>query len=287
MIGQIDAHYVAAQIRLVRHVDKRSILVLEGETDARVFDRFIDHSNCDIEIAFGKKNLVEAIDLLEDEGFFGVVGVVDADFDRLIGVQYQLENLCVTDCHDLDLTIFSSSALDRYLAEHADDELVRSVFMSDLQALRNAIVTAALILSCCRYVSARDGLRLYFKDMQHDQFTGLDLSTDETLLVRHLIDRSTTRCTVEQLRRLIAVEAKADHNIYQLANGHDVAAILGIALRKLLACRRVAQTWASEVEAGLRLAFDWEALTNTGLYRSLRDWEANNRKYKIFRPQPA
>ena len=133
----------------------------------------------------------------------------------------------------------------------------------------------------------RDGLKLYFKDMRHDQFIGIDLSTDESVLVRQIIDRSTTRCTVEQLERLIAIEAKANHNIYQVANGHDVAAVLGIALRNLLGCRQVAQTWAREIEAGLRLAFDWEALTNTDLYKCLRDWEQSNKKYKIFRHQPA
>jgi hypothetical protein len=287
MISQIDAHYVAAQIRLVRHADKRAILLLEGETDARIFDRFIDHSSCDIEIGFGKKNVVGAIDLLEEEGFFGVVGVIDADFDRLLNVQYPLENLCMTDCHDLDLTIFSSSALKRYLAEHADEELVKAAFMSDLEALRNAMVTGALMLGYCRLVSERDNLRLYFKDMRHDQFIGVDLTTDEGVLAQTLIDRSTTRCSADQLKRLIAIETRVDHDIYQIANGHDVSAVLGIALRKLLACRRTAQTWASEVEAGLRLAFDWEALTDTTLYRCLRDWESTNKKYRIFRQQPA
>ena len=124
MISQIDAHYVAAQIRLVRQADKRTVLVLEGETDAKVFDRFIDKEACDTEIAFGKKNVIEAIDLLEDEGFVGVIGIADADFDRLLGVEHGLENLCLTDCHDLDLTIFASPALERYIAEYADPKLL-------------------------------------------------------------------------------------------------------------------------------------------------------------------
>jgi len=36
--------------------------------------------------------LLEALDLLEDEGFEGVVAVVDADFDRLRGTTYRLKN---------------------------------------------------------------------------------------------------------------------------------------------------------------------------------------------------
>jgi hypothetical protein len=287
MIGQIDAYYIAAQIRLVRQADKRTILVLEGETDARVFDRLIDHNACDIEIGFGRKNVIEAIDLLEDEGFVGVIGVADADFDRLIGKQHNLENLCLTDCHDLDLTIFSSPALERYMAEHADPELMEAEYKSDFRSLRTAILVSSLELSFCRLVSERDGLRLYFKDLRHDQYIGLDLLVDVHLLTSEIIRRSTTRCTIDQLKRLINIETGANHDLYQVANGHDVAAILGIALRKLLGCRRVVHTWASEIEAGLRLAFDWEAATNTELFKSLRGWEANNNPYRIFRQQPA
>src|SRR6266446_4329608 len=106
MRKEIDGHYVAAQIRLMRQVWKGSFLLLEGSTDAKVFDRFIDGSRCQIEIGFGKPNVHDAIELLEDEGFPGVVGVIDADFDRLTGTTYSLDNLCITDVHDLDFMIF-------------------------------------------------------------------------------------------------------------------------------------------------------------------------------------
>lgn len=282
MIGQIDAHYVAAQVRLVRQADKRTVLVLEGETDARVFDRFIDKEACDIEIGFGRKNVIEAIDLLEDEGFVGVIGVADADFDRLLGVEHNLENLCLTDCHDLDLSIFASSALERYLAEHADPKLLSAACKGDLQEFRRLILTTSLELSCCRLASEKYGLRLYFKDLRHDQYVDLSLTVDVQLLTNDVIQRSNTRCTVDQLGRLIVAETDADHDLYQLANGHDVAAVLGIALRKLLGARRVEQTWASEIEAGLRLAFDWEAARGTALFGCLRAWEDSNRPHRIF-----
>jgi hypothetical protein len=71
MIKAIDGYYVAAQIRMLRQVHKGTVLILEGETDARIFDRFIDLNACRIEIGCGKSNVLEALDLLEDEGFPG------------------------------------------------------------------------------------------------------------------------------------------------------------------------------------------------------------------------
>jgi hypothetical protein len=283
MIGHIDRFYVAAQVRLVRQVHKGTILILEGETDARVFGRFIDKSACDIEVAFSKTNVIGALDLLEDEGFPGVIGVVDADFDRILGRTYPVVNLCLTDFHDLNLVIFASTALDHYLAEYADTTPFKALFGSESQAVRKRVVAGCLTLGHCRLSSERRNLRLYFKDLDHEQFVGEDdLVVDADALIATLINRSRTVCTVDNLRTFIAAEVSRAHEPYQLVSGHDVSAVLGIALRKLLGQRREVQTWRREIEAGLRLAFDWEALEGTSVYSCLRAWERNNRPYRIF-----
>src|SRR6516164_9053137 len=110
MISHIDGWYVAAEVRLVRQIQKGTILILEGDDDAKIFKRFIDDDLCDIQIAFGKANALKALDLLEDEGFPGVIAIVDADFDRITSNSYELDNLLLSDLHDIDLTIFFSPA---------------------------------------------------------------------------------------------------------------------------------------------------------------------------------
>jgi hypothetical protein len=190
----------------------------------------------------------------------------------------------LTESHDLDLTIFASSAFDRYVKEHAELESLKRVAGNDLIALRRRIVDASLPLACCRLVAQRDVLDLYFKDLKHEQFVRIDdLYLESDSLFAEIISRSSTSCTVARLKARASNEAVLGHDIYQLTNGHDVAAILGISLRKLLASRRTAQTWASEIEAGMRLAFDWEAFASTGLYRCLKTWEVDNPPYRIFR----
>lgn len=284
MIGQIDAHYVAAQIRLVRQTHKGAILLLEGDTDNKAFEKFIDPNMCEIEIGFGKKNVLGALDLLEEGGFPGIVAVVDADFDRIHGTTYQLENLCITDAHDLDLTIFRSTALDRYLNEYCDRRNYETTFGSNADRVREQLIIASLPIARCRLASEVSGLRLYFQDFQLDRYVDHDtLEINLESMAADLIVRSKTTCTEAQLKRLVAIESTKPHDLYQLARGHDVAALLGIALRKLLATRRTLQTWATEIEAGLRLAFGWDDLLGTNLYRCLASWESNNPNYKIFR----
>jgi hypothetical protein len=284
MIKQIDGYYIAAQVRLVRQAHKGTILLLEGATDARVFDRFVDERACDIEIGFGKENVLRAIDLLEEDGFFGVIGIVDADFDRVLEISHSIENICVTGLHDLDLMIFASPAFETYIKEYADDELIAREFGSDFDRCRAKIVEAALPLARCRLISEHRHLRLYFVDLRHDEFVAEhDLSVTVDGLHQTIINRSKTSCTLTQLKSFVASEFAQVAEPYQLVNGHDIAAILGIALRRLIGKRRRDQTWASEVEAGLRLAFDWSAMQTTGVYHCVKRWEAANEPYRVFR----
>jgi hypothetical protein len=288
MIGIVDGFFVAAQVRLLRQVDRRSILIVEGHGDAKALEQFVDDKRCDIEVSFGKKNAIQALDLLEEDGGYpGVVGVVDADFDRIIEVQYPVENICVTDHHDLDLVLFFSGALGRLLREQADEEKMRSVFGANVDALCDFVLERLVSLSCFRFVSERDGLNLYFKDLEYSDFVDLtDLTMDAENLAIAILQRSNTNCSASQLLRLAKVEEGKQHDLKQLTNGHDAAAMLGLALQCLIGARRRMQTWASEIESSLRLAFDWDHFEATNLHAQLRMWELANPKFGVLRRLP-
>jgi hypothetical protein len=212
------------------------------------------------------------------EGFAGVVAIVDADFDRLLGKSYDLENLCLTDHHDLDLTIFASTALDKYLAQHANAPF-------NVAEIRHMVLKAARAISCCRFVSEKFKLALYFKNLAHEAlFSVDDLSMGIEGLVAELINRSKTRCTPEHLKALIAVEEASDYDLLEIVNGHDAAAVLGISLRKMFGSRRDIHTWASEVEAGLRLAYDREKFSASNMSRFLMAWQREKKSFRIFAP---
>jgi hypothetical protein len=163
MLGQIDGFYIAAQVRLIRQVSKKTVLILEGESDGRLFGRFIDNNECQLEIGFGKSNVLEALDLLEDEGVPSVVAIVDADFDRLTGKTYSLDNLFLSDCHDIDLTIFKSKAFERYLFEHADSSLLERHFKSEIELVKDRIARSSLQIAYCRFISEFRSLRINLK----------------------------------------------------------------------------------------------------------------------------
>ena len=101
-------------------------------------------------------------------------------------------------------------------------------------------------------------------------------------LVGVLVAGAVHPCTILALNGYIALEQASNLDAGQLVNGHDVCAVLGIALRQLLGKRRDVHTWAREIEAGLRLAYDWNSFILSNLYGKLRDWEAKSAPYRLF-----
>ena len=85
----IDANFLANEIRQLRSSelaksDKiRAFILVEGDTDKRVYQRFINEETCHLKVALNKDNAIATITILDSSQFTGVLAIVDADFDRL------------------------------------------------------------------------------------------------------------------------------------------------------------------------------------------------------------
>lgn len=83
MRQSITPHIVANEVRLMRTHHKGALVIAEGPSDKNAFRSLLDPEACRIVIAYGKHNATGAIQVLEHDGFSGVLAVVDADFTRL------------------------------------------------------------------------------------------------------------------------------------------------------------------------------------------------------------
>src|SRR5712691_6321032 len=99
---------VANEIRLKRSQHSGTFFVLEGRDDRLFWERFVDRTTCRIVVAEGKESVCEVVDTLDEDGFKGVIGLVDADFDRLEGRRPTSSNLVIGDSHDLECTLLRS-----------------------------------------------------------------------------------------------------------------------------------------------------------------------------------
>lgn len=279
----LDGWDFAAHIRFVRQVHKGCIFIVEGENDDRVVSSFINEALCTVEISFGKSNAVEALDLLEDEAFPGVVALVDADFDRIHGIDHGLQNLVMTDGHDMDLTIMASDALEKYLSKVAEAEKLQKFGADSTTLVRETIYNSASPVACCRYLSDRETFMLAFRRLGFDFIEEATLNCD----VNHMIDdimvlSPAARCSAAELKNRLSAFRISEYDLYQLLNGHDTATILGVALRKILGSLDRSETYGAKIEGALRDLFEPYMFYATKMFLMLRDWEQENPRYKIF-----
>ena len=179
-----------------------------------------------------------------------------------------LENLIVTDDHDLDITIFRSNALETYLDEFADKAKLQAFKTRGDGQLVAAVFCAVNTLAYCRWASERSYLMLDFKRLDFSRFIDRDsLTCNDDALMPYLIQKSpAATCTETQLRGRVRGLRSDQHVNSDLCNGHDANGVLGIALQAVVANYRPMQVTPKLVEADLRLSFDFYAFLQTTLY---------------------
>ena len=99
-------------IQDINHYKSKSItfVLLEGDTDVRLFRKFFNENTCKVEnITGGNLQLEIAVERLLDIHKL-VIGIRDADFIHLNGIDYDKENMFLTDFHDIEMTLIHNDS---------------------------------------------------------------------------------------------------------------------------------------------------------------------------------
>lgn len=114
---------VFAHVMMLRGVDSRLVLLVEGPSDCGLLDPHIDDEHLQTVPGHGKSTVLAACHLIEERGVAGVAGLVDLDFDDLTGLA-ELYPACVfaTSSYDLDADFLLAcpTSVDRLAATHRD-----------------------------------------------------------------------------------------------------------------------------------------------------------------------
>ena len=269
--------------RMMRTQYTGTILIVEGSTDKRVYGRLVSETECRLIHATGKDKAIGALKLLENGGFDGVLTIVDADFQRLDGVELDSSNLLMTDSHDLETMILHSDALDNVLSEFGSARKIEKLG----RPLREILLECGLPIGYLRWLSSptKDDLSLKFKELSFDKFVDeKTLCVDVDNLIRELKTNSKDSALDYNVTKLkVMTLMGAGHDPWQVCSGHDLVLILSIGLRNIFGNSRRGKTVTSDqVDGMMRLAYNYSHFRSTGLYNSIRDWEKSNPSYVVL-----
>ena len=268
--------------RMMRTQYTGTILIVEGSTDARVYGRLVNETECRLIPATGKDKAISALELLENGSFDGVLTIVDADFQRLDGIEPGSSNLLLTDSHDLETMILYSDVLDNVLSEFGSAREIKKLS----RPIRDILLESGLLVGYLRWLSSptKDNLSLKFKELSFDKFVDeqtLRVSIDN--LIRELKINSGNSTLDENATKLkIMTLGGEGHDPWQVCSGHDLVQILSIGLRNIFGNHRGKSVTLEVVDGILRVAYDHSHFRLTRLHNSIKDWEKANPSFRVL-----
>ena len=277
---------LANTIRLNRAVDKRSVLVVEGIGDRKLYGRFVADAQCKVFPVWGKPNVVTVINLLSNPQLEGVLGIVDSDFDRIIHERPQeaASNIVQGDCHDLETMMIHSNALDIVLQELGSPHKLSRLN----SAPRDLLLQAAVPIGALRLTSAQSGLHLKFDGLKLGKCVDANtFVTDLGNLVATVLQYS-QRQDLSAENLVISVETILNfgHDPWELCVGDDLVDMLRFGLRRKFASRKATEVTSERLKASLRMAFRREDFFNLGVVDRIREWERKSDPYTVLPMSP-
>lgn len=280
----LTAHDIANTVRMTRTLHKGAFLIVEGDTDARVYKRFVDEADCKVIPAHNKDNAIDVLKILENESLEGILVIVDADFWHLEGIKANSENLFLTDTHDLETMIISSSEVrEKILSECGSTNKMNQL----RHPVIHLVLEATLPIGLFRWIasSSMDNLPLKFRDLPFENFVEIPkLKVNINKLLEEVkanseepeIDEKSIKNKIKSLK-------KENHDPWQVCSGHDMVQILAIGLRSVFGNRKMSKLTADILEQMLRVAYEYSHFQLTQLYQSIENWEKTNPTFKILK----
>ncbi|MGI5964632.1 MAG: DUF4435 domain-containing protein [Candidatus Methanomethylophilaceae archaeon] len=273
MRDKLTSSDIANEISMLVSATDDTVLVVEGITDSRLYGKFCDRDRVRMIVGHSKDNVRRAVDeCWKNRGCRRIVGIVDADLDRLIG-KVRTPPVFQTDKRDLEMMLISSPALDYVLAEYSDTDSL-AAFESEYGPVLDAVVSASYPVGLLMYVSHKYGLNLSFRELDFDRFVNhRTLEIDVRALVDEVIcDTAHCRAGKSEIMKYLKNEIAYAGDPIEIARGHDAVEVLLIALKNIFGSFNSKNLREGELSGSLRLAFDCDAFADTNLFRNTSDW---------------
>ena len=256
---------VTAVILAIRghSVDKKQVVVVEGDDDALFYERFLDMSNCDVIVNNSCCGYADISSICNARGYANRYFMIkDSDFDRLQGTA-QVDNQLLTDFHDRELYV-SLIDVDALLGgKYGIETDVKSIAMS----IRG--------LSMTKWYNMANDCKLAFKKkcVVQKVYDGQgDVSVDDC--IAKLADEKKNEG--KQIPDKTQVACFMDSNVgadwRQYTNGHDwlhaIATWLNVRLNKAL-------SYKTDLCPYLESVFSEDDFNGTDLCSEIRRREGN------------
>lgn len=294
MESHIQAERIANAI-MMDNSFKGYYLIVEGQKDYKVYSKFIDETNVRIKEAFGFEKVKLVLQILSERGFSNKIGIIDADFSRILEIEHNLEGLFLTDYHDIEVMIIKTKALEAVLRTFISNTKIENFEKEKGKPIRELVLELGVEIGFLKLANKVYDLGLVFKPHnpegnQIDYKDFIDRNSFSFIGKSHLIktsinysrNKSKSLKSEEEITDGFNKIAVQTFDIDNLVNGHDLSNILFLLMKKTLTSKNKMLTDFNSVEDCLSLAYDYDDFKETELYKSTKLY-ADNQPTSLWR----
>ena len=250
---------------MIRASMKGPILVVEGDLDVRLYRKFalpVPHSRTIL--SDGKPVLCEAMRILDQRQIAGVLGICDADFDRILSTSSR-DNVLYSDHHDAEIMIAYSDAFGSVMAEVGETLSVDTTIR-----IRDSLLGFAATIGRVRIWNKDNDARLSFRRVDPGLFITTDLTFDLRGYIASVLESSTGRAGELETLLKASEDYYSQADVTELAVGHDFVALLDAQIAIEMSRPRLGSQVLGSM---MRLAFDAACFRKTNLCKEVMTWE--------------
>jgi hypothetical protein len=241
---------IIAEIAMTKAAHHGAFFMVEGEEDSKFWSPRIDETQWQLVIAGGKPNLLGAASLLDQSADERVIGIVDSDFDRVIGNIEMSPRVTATDQHDLDVFLVCCGALRIVVHEIGDANALKALETKYNKGLAELAAEVALHFGKLRLLNDRRKYQVNFG--KHLKPYAYVSEHDWAVNVNQLhTDFCAHAGIMEQVLASVLPQSDA-RRLYDCVQGHDLLRIIDIGLKGFL--RGAKSCGEKELRSKLRIA---------------------------------
>jgi hypothetical protein len=256
---------IVTEIRMMNSTFRGIHFLVEGIDDSKFWKHRLNSDNVAIVNCEGKLNLLGVAADIFNTSISGVAGVYDADFDRLLGISHSPNFVVPTDANDLEISLLMSGALNIFLSEYADAELLYDFENTSGISAAEQIERTSREFGRLRFLSNVAGHRVDFDQLSPYRFVSIDdWSLDHTALKNEYA--ALASIDIQDLEAMLEAHCSQVAPAWTYSQGHDAVRILARGIRRVIGRRQMDE---QDVARVLRIAYSKQMLEQTDMYALL------------------
>ena len=269
-------------------------LIVEGKKDLKLYRKFIKRNEVLIKPAFGNEKVKKVLEILDARGFSKRLGIIDADFKRLLKINEKVDGLFMTDEHDIEVMIIKTKALEDVINVFCSKSKISTFEKNAGKSIRDVVLSLGKEVGYLKFANKVHNLGLVFKPKRPEgnQLKYRNFVCNSTLnflgkkklietAVNYSNARTKSKIDIKSINEKYDIISKQKLDLHQLVNGHDISNFLYILMKKILKSKNKMLADYNCIEDSLILAYDYESFKETKLYISIKEW-AKKKEFNLL-----